>query len=64
MRLLLAALVLAALPGRAVVTPPEDPVDRELRLVKPALVRVPAPDPKAYRTDDRCRDRTTRRASK
>src|SRR5438270_3849781 len=40
MRLLLAALVLGALPGRAVVTPPEDPVDRELRLVKPALVRI------------------------
>jgi hypothetical protein len=40
MRLVLAALVLAVVPGRAFVTPPEDPVDRDLRLVKPALVRV------------------------
>ena len=40
MRLLVAALVLAVIPGTAVSRPPEEPIDRDLRLAKPALVRI------------------------
>jgi hypothetical protein len=39
-RLLAAALVLAAVPGMAAPQPPEEPIDRDLRLAKPALVRI------------------------
>ena len=39
-RPLVAALVLAVLPGTSAERPPETLVERELRLVKPALVRI------------------------
>src|SRR4051794_5692819 len=40
MRLVAAAVVLALAPGASAPRPPEEPADRALRLVKPALVRI------------------------